>query len=108
MPYGVTWNASRRFMARWKEQGEDTYKFAVQSFFEPTDLLRTLRHCILFYVEDGETRKSVLRQHQRIAIGKIVLRCEDVLRRSSRAATRDRRWRRQSRAAPRLPRASCP
>jgi hypothetical protein len=43
-------------------------------------LLRTLRHCILFYVEDGETRKSVLRQHQRIAIGKIVLRCEDVLR----------------------------
>jgi type I restriction enzyme R subunit len=75
--YGVTWNASRRFMARWKEQGEETYKFAVQSFFEPTDFLRTLRHWILFYVEDGETRKSVLRQHQRVAIGKIVLRCED-------------------------------
>ena len=75
--YGVTWNASRRFMARWKEQGEETYKFAVQSFFEPTDFLRTLQHWILFYVEDGETRKSVLRQHQRIAIGKIVLRCED-------------------------------
>src|SRR6202030_3065510 len=32
---------------------------------------------ILFYVEDGETRKSVLRQHQRIAIDKIVARCED-------------------------------
>src|SRR4029077_1192195 len=47
------------------------------SFFEPTDFLRTLRHWILFYVEDGETRKSVLRQNQRIAIGKIVLRCED-------------------------------
>lgn len=75
--YGVTWNANRRFMARWKQQREETYKFAVQAFFEPTDFLRTLQHWILFYVEDGETRKSILRQHQRIAIDKIVERCED-------------------------------
>jgi type I restriction enzyme R subunit len=75
--YGVTWNANRRFMARWKQTPEETYKFAVQSFFEPTEFLRTLQHWILFYVEDGETRKSVLRQHQRIAIDKIVARCED-------------------------------
>jgi type I site-specific restriction endonuclease len=69
--------ANRRFMARWKQQREETYKFAVQAFFEPTDFLRTLQHWILFYVEDGETRKSILRQHQRIAIDKIVERCED-------------------------------
>ena len=75
--YGATWNANRRFMARWKQKPEETYKFAVQAFFEPTDFLRTLQHWILFYVEDGETRKSVLRQHQRIAIDKIVERCED-------------------------------
>jgi type I restriction enzyme, R subunit len=75
--YGVTWNANRRFMARWKQEREETYRIAVQSFFEPTDFLRTLQHWILFYVEDGETRKSVLRQHQRIAIDKIVARCED-------------------------------
>ena len=65
--YGVTWNIARRYMARWKEQPEENYRFAVQSFFEPTDFLRTLRDWILFYVEDGETRKSVLRQHQRRA-----------------------------------------
>jgi type I restriction enzyme R subunit len=75
--YGVTWNANRRYMARWKQKPEETYKFAVQSFFEPTDFLRTLQHWILFYVEDGETRKSILRQHQRNAIDKIVARCED-------------------------------
>jgi type I restriction enzyme R subunit len=75
--YGVTWNANRRFLARWKQEREETYKFAVQAFFEPTDFLRTLQHWILFYVEDGETRKSVLRQHQRIAIEKVVSRCED-------------------------------
>ena len=41
--YGVTWNISRRYMARWKESPEESYRFAVQSFFEPTDFLRILR-----------------------------------------------------------------
>ena len=75
--YGVTWNANRRDMARWKEGPEETYKFAVQSFFEPTEFLRTLQQWILFYVQDGETRKSILRQHQRRAIKAIVERCAD-------------------------------
>jgi hypothetical protein len=63
-------------MARWKQVPEETYRFAVQSFFEPTDFLRTLQHWILFYVQDGETRKSVLRQHQR-AIQAVLDRCAD-------------------------------
>ncbi len=79
--FGVTWNLSRRFMARWKEKPEDNYRFAVQSFFEPTDFLRTLRDWILFYVEDGETRKSVLRQHQRRAVDRIVERCAESAKR---------------------------
>ena len=79
--YGVTWNLSRRYMARWKETQEESYRFAVQSFFEPTDFLRTLRDWILFYVEDGETRKTVLRQHQRRAVGRIVERCTETVRR---------------------------
>ena len=79
--YGVTWNVSRRYMARWKERPEETYRFAVQSFFEPTDFLRTLRDWILFYVEDGETRKSVLRQHQRRAVDRIVERCSEPTKR---------------------------
>ena len=73
--YGVTWNLSRRYMARWKETREESYRFAVQSFFEPTDFLRTLRDWVLFYVEDGETRKTVLRQHQRRAVDRVVDRC---------------------------------
>lgn len=75
--YGVTWSATRRGITRWKQAPEETYRFAVQAFFEPTDFLRTLRHWILFYVEDGETRKSVLREHQRRAIDRIVTRCAD-------------------------------
>lgn len=75
--YGVTWNANRRDMARWKQAPEESYRFAVQAFFEPNDFLRTLHHWILFYVQDGETRKSVLRQHQRRAIAAILDRCAD-------------------------------
>ncbi|PZG19845.1 type I restriction endonuclease subunit R [Nonomuraea aridisoli] len=75
--YGVTWNANRRFISKWKQTPDEEYRFAVQAFFEPTDFLRTLQHWILFYVEDGETRKSVLREHQRRAIDKIVARCAD-------------------------------
>jgi type I restriction enzyme, R subunit len=75
--YGVTWNANRRDMARWKQKPAETYRFAVQAFFERTEFLRTLERWILFYVQDGETRKSVLRQHQQRAIDAIVERCAD-------------------------------
>ncbi|MGY3451939.1 type I restriction endonuclease subunit R [Bradyrhizobium sp. USDA 4353] len=75
--YGVTWNANRRFLARWKQAPDEAYRFAVQAFFERTDFLRTLQHWILFYVEDSETKKSVLRQHQRRAIDTVIERCAD-------------------------------
>jgi type I restriction enzyme R subunit len=75
--YGVTWNATRRDMARWKQTPDEAYRFAVQAFFERTDFLRMLQHWILFYVQDSETRKSILRQHQRRAIDAIVARCAD-------------------------------
>jgi type I restriction enzyme R subunit len=79
--YGVTWNATRRFIARWKQTPEETYRFAVQSFFERTDFLRTLSDWILFYVEDNELRKSVLRQHQQRAIDSVIARCADPVKR---------------------------
>ncbi len=75
--YGVTWNATRRDMARWKQTPEETYRFAVQAFFERTDFLRTLGDWILFYVQDNELRKSVLRQHQQRAIDAVITRCAD-------------------------------
>lgn len=75
--YGVTWNYERRGIKRWKQQPEETYRFAVEAFFEPTDFLRTLEQWILFYVKDGETKKTVLREHQRGAIDRILARCAD-------------------------------
>ena len=79
--YGVTWNVSRRFMARWKERSEESYRFAVQSFFDPAVFLRTLKDWILFHVEDGKIWKSVLREHQRRAVDRIVARCMEPTKR---------------------------
>lgn len=79
--YGVTWNASRRFVARWKQTPEETYRFAVQSFFDRPAFLRMLEDWILFYTdEDGELRKSVLRQHQVEAVYAVMDRCADPAR----------------------------
>ena len=64
-------------MARWKESLDDSHRLAVQSFFEPTEFLRTLRNWILFYFEYEEMRKSVLRQHQRRAVEQITRRCSE-------------------------------
>lgn len=75
--YGVTWNVTRRGIFKWKHTEDESYRSAVQAFFEPHEFLRTLRSWILFYIEDGETRKSVLREHQRKAVDKIVARCAD-------------------------------
>jgi type I restriction enzyme, R subunit len=75
--YGVTWNVNRRMLFKWKHTSDETYRDAVQAFFEPHQFLRTLREWVLFYVEDGEMRKSVLREHQRAAVDAIVQRCAD-------------------------------
>ncbi|MHC6591555.1 type I restriction endonuclease subunit R [Arthrobacter sp. C152] len=75
--YGVTWNVNRRMLFKWKHTSDESYREAVQAFFEPHDFLRTLREWVLFYMEDGETRKSVLREHQRQAVDAVVERCED-------------------------------
>ena len=75
--YGVTWNVNRRMLFKWKHTSDESYRDAVQAFFEPREFLRTLREWVLFYVEDGETKKSVLREHQRGAVDAVVERCAD-------------------------------
>ncbi len=79
--YGVTWNYARRNVFNWKSRPDESYRDAVQSFFEPGDFLRMLRDWVLFYVKDGELQKSVLRQHQTRAVREVVERCADPAKR---------------------------
>jgi type I restriction enzyme R subunit len=75
--YGVTWNYSRKNIFRWKEKPTETYKQAVQSFFDRGVFLKLLEEWILFYLKDDELQKTVLRQHQTRAVSKVIDRCAD-------------------------------
>ena len=75
--YGVTWNYSRKGIFKWKERPSDTYKEAVQSFFERGRFLMLLKEWILFFLKDDELQKTVLRPHQTRAAVKVVERCAD-------------------------------
>ena len=46
--YGVTWNINRRMLFKWKHTSDESYREAVQAFFEPREFLRTLREWVLF------------------------------------------------------------
>lgn len=75
--YGVTWNYARQGVYNWKARPEESYREAVQTFFEPGHFHRLLRDWILFYVKDDELRKTVLRQHQTRAVEKVLDRCAE-------------------------------
>ncbi|MDN5882232.1 MAG: HsdR family type I site-specific deoxyribonuclease, partial [Nitrosospira sp.] len=75
--YGVTWNYQRQFVFNWKEERPGSYEDRVKCFFEQPRFLRMLKDWILFFIEDDELRKTVLRQHQTRASIKVVERCAD-------------------------------
>jgi type I restriction enzyme R subunit len=75
--YGVTWNLQRKFVFNWKDERPGDYEDRVKHFFDHARFLRMLKDWILFFVEDDELRKTILRQHQTRAAMKVVERCAD-------------------------------
>src|SRR5690606_9161153 len=75
--YGVTWNYSRKNIFTWKEKKSETFKQAIQSFFDRRSFLMMLKEWVIFFVKDDELQKTILRQHQTRAAVKVVERCAD-------------------------------
>lgn len=80
--YGVTWNTQRKHVFNWKEEKAGSYEDRVKHFFDHTRFLRMLRDWILFFEQDDELRKTILRQHQTRAAIKVAERCADPSKRS--------------------------
>lgn len=80
--YGVTWNLQRKFVFNWKDEQPGCYEDRVKRFFDHGRFLRMLKDWILFFVEDDELRKTILRQHQTRAAIKVAERCAEPGRRS--------------------------
>lgn len=80
--YGVTWNYQRKFIFNWKEEKAGSYEDRVKHFFDHARFLRMLKDWILFFVQDDELRKTILRQHQTRAAIKVAERCADPVKKS--------------------------
>ena len=75
--YGVTWNLDRKDIFNWKDEEKGNFEKKVKRFFTRERFLKLLGEWIVFYTKDDELRKIVLRQHQMLAVDKIVERTLD-------------------------------
>jgi len=75
--YGVTWNMVRRNLFNWKHEEIGNLEAKVKSFCSVPHLLRLLKDFILFAEKEEELQKFILRQHQTMAVDKVVTRALD-------------------------------
>jgi type I restriction enzyme, R subunit len=75
--YGVTWNTVRRNIFNWKHEDIGNLEAKVKSFCDIPHVLRFLKDFILFVEKEEELQKIILRQHQTVAVGRVVTRALD-------------------------------
>jgi type I restriction enzyme R subunit len=75
--YGVTWNTIRRNIFNWKHAEIGNLEAKMKSFCEIPHLLRFLKDFILFVEKEEQLQKIILRQHQTIAVNRVVQRALD-------------------------------
>ena len=75
--YGVTWNTVRRNIFNWREEEIGNLEGKIKSFCNKKSVLDYLKKYILFVEKDEEIYKYILRQHQKIAVEKVVERAHD-------------------------------
>jgi type I restriction enzyme R subunit len=73
--YGVTWNLLRRNIFNWKQEQKGNLEAKVKSFCDRGHVLALLKDYILFAEKDEELQKFILRQHQTVAVERVVERC---------------------------------
>src|SRR3984893_11921057 len=75
--YGATWSLVRRNIFNWKHEEVGNLEAKVKSFCAVPHLLRLLKDFIFFAEKDEELQKIILRQHQAVAVDKVVARALD-------------------------------
>ena len=75
--YGVTWSLDHKRLFRWKLEGEDNFEKRVKVFFSRDHVLKILGDWIVFFTQDDELHKIILRQHQTRAAEKAAWRARE-------------------------------
>src|SRR5437773_9526634 len=80
--YAATWSLDRKNLFNWREEASGNFEAKVKAYFAGERYLKMLKEWILFYIQDDELRKTILRQHQTRAVEKVVQRCADEKKRT--------------------------
>lgn len=75
--YGVTWNTIRRNIFNWKEEEIGNLEAKIKSFCGRQNILDYIKKYIVFAEANEELNKYILRQHQKIAVEKVIERAHD-------------------------------
>lgn len=75
--YGVTWNTIRRNIFQWKDQEVGNLEAKIKTFCSVPHLLSFLKDFVLFAEKEEELQKFILRQHQTVAVERVVNRALD-------------------------------
>src|SRR3989337_1577090 len=75
--YGVTWNLNRKNLFNWREHEIGNLESKIKTFFSCETILRYIKNYIIFAEQNEELNKYILRQHQVIAVEKVIARSID-------------------------------
>ena len=75
--YGVTWNLNRKDLFNWREHEIGNLESKIKTFFSCETILRYIKNYIIFAEQNEELNKYILRQHQVIAVEKVIRRSID-------------------------------
>jgi type I restriction enzyme R subunit len=78
--YGVTWNMIRRNIFNWKNEDAGNLENKVKTFCTISQVLKFLKNFIFFAEKDEELSKFIFRQHQAVAVDRIIERSLDPTR----------------------------
>jgi len=78
--YGVTWNMVRRNIFNWKNEDVGNLENKVKTFCSIPQVLKFLKNFIFFAEKDEELSKFIFRQHQAVAVDRIIERSLDTTR----------------------------
>ncbi|MBK8903117.1 MAG: HsdR family type I site-specific deoxyribonuclease [Anaerolineaceae bacterium] len=73
--YGPTWNKDPKALNTWKVDGKNYgLENLCQTFFDPQQILNLIRDYTIFFREDDQIKKFILRPHQMRSVRKILER----------------------------------
>lgn len=75
--YGVTWNTVRRNIFSWKDEEKGNLENKINTFCAIPQVLKFIKDYILFAEKDDALSKVILRQHQSVAVQKIIERAKE-------------------------------